>query len=198
MTRYALSLGFGFLALLSLDVAAAPAASTAAPPETVAPSESTAVGNATTIPLAPSAATSVPEATTQAAAAPTTATQASVAPATSSQAPANAAAPAASSAVTATPAAAAPPPVPAPTAVPTQASPATLCSSGRTSLPSRGMNMDNVEHIFGTPVEKYEAVGKPPITRWDYADYAVYFEYNLVLHTVMKSAPFSDSQAPTC
>lgn len=58
------------------------------------------------------------------------------------------------------------------------------------------MNMENVEHIFGTPLEKQEAVGKPPITRWVYPDYVVYFEYNLVLHTVMKAAPFSDSKAP--
>jgi len=58
-------------------------------------------------------------------------------------------------------------------------------------LPARGMNMENVEHIFGTPLEKYEPVGKPPITRWDYSDYVVYFEYNLVLHTVLKSAPFA-------
>ena len=49
------------------------------------------------------------------------------------------------------------------------------------------MNKANVEHIFGTPIQKYDAVGKPPITRWDYPDYVVYFEYNMVLHTVMKN-----------
>jgi hypothetical protein len=54
-------------------------------------------------------------------------------------------------------------------------------------MPQRGMDMANVEHIFGTPIQKYDAVGKPPITRWDYANYVVYFEYNMVLHTVMKS-----------
>ena len=59
------------------------------------------------------------------------------------------------------------------------------------NLPARGMNMDNVEHIFGAPLEKYDAVGKPPIARWDYGNYVVYFEYNLVLHTVLKTAPFS-------
>ena len=59
--------------------------------------------------------------------------------------------------------------------------------SGGANVPVRGMNMANVEHIFGTPVQKYDAVGKPPITRWDYPDYVVYFEYNMVLHTVMKS-----------
>ena len=63
------------------------------------------------------------------------------------------------------------------------------------SMPVRGMNMENVEHIFGAPIQKEEAVGKPPITRWVYPDYVVYFEYNMVLHTVMKSGPFSDSKA---
>ncbi len=52
------------------------------------------------------------------------------------------------------------------------------------------MNMQNVEHIFGAPLEKHDAVGKPPITRWDYTDYVVYFEYNMVLNTVSKAAPF--------
>lgn len=69
-------------------------------------------------------------------------------------------------------------------------------TGGSATVPVRGMNMENVEHIFGTPLEKQEAVGKPPITRWVYPDYVVYFEYNLVLHTVMKAAPFSDSKAP--
>jgi hypothetical protein len=59
------------------------------------------------------------------------------------------------------------------------------------SLPQRGMNMDNVEHIFGAPLEKQAAVGKPPISRWVYADYVVYFEYNMVLHTVMKDNAFT-------
>jgi hypothetical protein len=80
---------------------------------------------------------------------------------------------------------------PAPTAATT---PAPAAYAG--PLPARGMNMDNVEHIFGSPLEKQPAVGKPPISRWVYSDYVVYFEYNLVLHTVMKSAPFEDSRAP--
>jgi hypothetical protein len=75
-------------------------------------------------------------------------------------------------------------PIPAPAPQP---APAT--QSGNVTAPIRGMNMDNVEHIFGTPVQKYDAVGKPPITRWDYPDYVVYFEYNMVLHTVMKNQP---------
>ena len=66
---------------------------------------------------------------------------------------------------------------------------------GAVQMPVRGMDMANVEHIFGTPLQKQDAVGKPPITRWVYTDYVVYFEYNKVLHTVMKSAPFASPGA---
>jgi len=84
--------------------------------------------------------------------------------------------------------AAAPAPAEAPAPTQTvQTLPAQASQSGGISVPIRGMNMANVEHIFGTPLQKYDAVGKPPITRWDYPDYVVYFEYNMVLHTVMKS-----------
>jgi hypothetical protein len=72
-------------------------------------------------------------------------------------------------------------PAPAP-----QPAPASQAASTGVTMPIHGMNMANVEHIFGTPVQKYDAVGKPPITRWDYPDYVVYFEYNMVLHTVTK------------
>jgi hypothetical protein len=68
-----------------------------------------------------------------------------------------------------------------------QTLPAPAPQATGTSVPIRGMNMANVEHIFGTPLQKYDAVGKPPITRWDYPSYVVYFEYNMVLHTVMKN-----------
>lgn len=67
------------------------------------------------------------------------------------------------------------------------------------SLPSRGMSMANVEHIFGAPQEKLPAVPDPgtklhpPITRWIYPGYVVYFEYNYVVHTVLKKHPFADS-----
>lgn len=52
-------------------------------------------------------------------------------------------------------------------------------------LPVRGMNMRQVEARFGTPQNKLPAVGEPPITRWVYADYTVYFEHQYVIHTVL-------------
>ena len=63
------------------------------------------------------------------------------------------------------------------------------------SMPVRGMDMANVEHIFGAPLEKLSAVPTdatklhPPITRWEYPGYVVYFEYNFVVHTVVKKHP---------
>lgn len=70
--------------------------------------------------------------------------------------------------------------------------PASPIAGGAPSVPVRGMDMANVEHIFGAPVDKVAPVGKPPITRWVYPDYVVYFEYNMVLHTVMKAMPFGE------
>lgn len=52
-------------------------------------------------------------------------------------------------------------------------------------LPVRGMDMANVENVFGPPAEKHAPVGEPPITRWDYDGYSVFFEYDKVLHTVV-------------
>ena len=52
-------------------------------------------------------------------------------------------------------------------------------------VPARGMNMDQVESSFGAPNEKIAAVGEPPIARWVYGQYTVYFEHHLVLHSVV-------------
>lgn len=59
--------------------------------------------------------------------------------------------------------------------------------------PVHGMTMDNVLQIFGPPEKKIAAVGDPPITRWVYPAYVVYFERNIVLHTVSKARPFHDA-----
>src|SRR5262245_8507924 len=34
--------------------------------------------------------------------------------------------------------------------------------------PARGMSMSAVESRFGPPATRHNAVGQPPITRWDY------------------------------
>lgn len=59
-------------------------------------------------------------------------------------------------------------------------------SSSGAGTPSRGMSMEKVEAAFGAPASREAAVGQPPITRWEYPGYVVYFENNIVLHTVIK------------
>ena len=52
--------------------------------------------------------------------------------------------------------------------------------------PTRGMTQQAVEASYGAPQNAREPVGDPPITRWDYEHWSVYFEYDLVLFTVLK------------
>lgn len=51
--------------------------------------------------------------------------------------------------------------------------------------PNRGITMSAVQSRYGEPVTRHAAVGQPPITRWDYAQFAVYFENDHVLHAVI-------------
>ncbi|MEL7535457.1 MAG: hypothetical protein AAFZ58_13595 [Pseudomonadota bacterium] len=51
--------------------------------------------------------------------------------------------------------------------------------------PRRGMSMTSVERAFGAPETKRAAVGEPPITRWVYGNFTVYFEYDRVIHAVV-------------
>jgi hypothetical protein len=65
--------------------------------------------------------------------------------------------------------------------------------------PKRGITMSQVESKFGAPSAKHDAVGAPPITRWDYPNFAVFFEGDRVIHAVVTAgdtphAP--DSAAP--
>jgi hypothetical protein len=50
--------------------------------------------------------------------------------------------------------------------------------------PARGMSMARVEARWGAPASRAPAVGQPPITRWDYPAFAVFFEYDHVVHAV--------------
>jgi hypothetical protein len=62
--------------------------------------------------------------------------------------------------------------------------PAALDESNSITLPGRGMTMVAVEERFGQPSDKYNEVGDPPITRWVYPDFTVYFEYQYVINAV--------------
>lgn len=52
------------------------------------------------------------------------------------------------------------------------------------AMPRRGMTMNQVEGQYGAPANKRGAIGKPPITRWDYPAFAVYFEHSHVINSV--------------
>ena len=55
--------------------------------------------------------------------------------------------------------------------------------------PHRGSSMATVQSRYGEPTTRHSAVGDPPITRWDYPQFAVYFENDLVLHAVLVRNP---------
>lgn len=56
------------------------------------------------------------------------------------------------------------------------------------ATPTRGMTMDQVATKFGTPVTKVPSVGKPPISRWEYPGFVVYFEADHVIHSVVANS----------
>ena len=53
--------------------------------------------------------------------------------------------------------------------------------------PTRGMTTERVAAEFGEPQSREDAVGDPPISRWHYAGFVVYFEYDRVIHSVATS-----------
>lgn len=52
--------------------------------------------------------------------------------------------------------------------------------------PQRGMSMKAVERAWGSPETRRAAIGDPPISRWEYSGFTVYFEHNHVIHAVAK------------
>jgi hypothetical protein len=61
------------------------------------------------------------------------------------------------------------------------------------SLPKRGSSMAQVQSKFGAPQQKIAAVGggskrTPPITRWIYPAFSVYFENSHVVDAVLNKA----------
>lgn len=52
------------------------------------------------------------------------------------------------------------------------------------NLPRHGLTMDAVESRYGEPDNRMPSVGEPPITRWIYPEFTVYFEHRHVIDTV--------------
>ncbi|AKH19593.1 hypothetical protein [Sedimenticola thiotaurini] len=51
--------------------------------------------------------------------------------------------------------------------------------------PRTGQTMDAVRAQFGSPSQELPWVGEPPITRWVYPKFTVYFENEYVINTVV-------------
>jgi len=66
-------------------------------------------------------------------------------------------------------------------------------SRAQVDVPSRGLTMAQVEQRYGAPTNRIAAVGQPPIARWVYPAFVVYFEHNLVIHAVASQATASNN-----
>ncbi len=62
-------------------------------------------------------------------------------------------------------------------------------AAARPATPARGASMSAVEARFGAPATRHAAVGQPPITRWDYPGFSVFFEHDKVIHAVRVRGP---------
>lgn len=56
------------------------------------------------------------------------------------------------------------------------------------TLPAGGVTMSEVEGQYGQPTERKDPVGRPPITRWIYPAFTVYFENDRVISAVLNKA----------
>jgi hypothetical protein len=52
-------------------------------------------------------------------------------------------------------------------------------------LPQLGESKRSVLERFGLADEEHPPVGQPPIIRWDYRSFSVYFEYEHVINSVL-------------
>ena len=72
------------------------------------------------------------------------------------------------------------------------------------TLPTRGASMAQVQSKFGAPAQKLAPISgpnsrrhNPPITRWVYPNFEVYFEYNHVIDAVLiRATPQEIGPAP--
>jgi hypothetical protein len=58
-------------------------------------------------------------------------------------------------------------------------------SAPQIQTPRNGLTMSQIRQQFGSPKTELPAVGEPPISRWEYDGYSVFFENDLALHSVI-------------
>ena len=64
-----------------------------------------------------------------------------------------------------------------------------LCVTGvaahaASGVPEKGQSMSSVLKHYGEPAQRIAAVGQPPISRWVYPEFTVYFERKHTIHSV--------------
>lgn len=64
------------------------------------------------------------------------------------------------------------------------------------AVPQNGQSKAEVEAAFGAPKDTTGPVGDPPITRWTYEHWTVYFEFDRVLFTVLNKGEVISTTAP--
>ena len=64
----------------------------------------------------------------------------------------------------------------------------------RRDLPENGLTKSEVKQRYGAPGERRAPVGEPPITRWVYDQYSVYFEHDLVIESVLHHGAVVDAR----
>lgn len=64
-------------------------------------------------------------------------------------------------------------------------------------MPTKGMSKERVKSLFGEPLEDIPAKGQPPISRWNYQEFTVYFDSNTVIHCVRNFHPKAKTDQPT-
>ena len=70
----------------------------------------------------------------------------------------------------------------------------TAATPRRANLPRKGETMQNVLRRYGEPRQKHAPAGgdaprHPPITRWDYDGFSVFFEHAHVIDAVVPGHP---------
>lgn len=75
-----------------------------------------------------------------------------------------------------------------------------VAAKNQLKMPQKTTTMNQVRSDYGDPLAESAPVGDPPITRWEYAEFVVYFEHQHVITSVLKKSkpaeigPRSDSQ----
>jgi hypothetical protein len=64
------------------------------------------------------------------------------------------------------------------------------------AVPQNGQSKAEVEAAFGAPETTTGPVGDPPITRWTYQRWTVYFEFDHVLFTVLNKGEVITATQP--